>query len=75
VAEQQQAKAQASGGVPHAGADHTLAGAQTIIRFARNASALDVDLENQFGKYELVARLAAGGMAEIFKARSPRRRA
>jgi serine/threonine protein kinase len=25
--------------------------------------------ENQFGKYELVARLAAGGMAEIFKAR------
>ena len=25
--------------------------------------------ENQFGKYELQARIAAGGMAEIFKAR------
>ncbi len=25
--------------------------------------------ENQFGKYELLARIAAGGMAEIFKAR------
>ncbi len=27
--------------------------------------------QNQFGKYELQARLAAGGMAEIFKARYP----
>src|SRR5262245_10819107 len=26
---------------------------------------------DQFGKYELLARLAAGGMAEIFKARYP----
>jgi serine/threonine protein kinase len=38
---------------------------------ARHGTVAFVGSENQFGKYELQSRLAAGGMAEIFKARYP----